>query len=157
LVLHVVAPVAPIIGDEYVSNPWLYPEIDRSLHEDATEILQRLVARAEERGVRGEALVLNGRPADQILHAAESRDVDLIVMGSHGRTGFMRLILGSLAEEVIARAPCPVLVVGASVFHRAPVQRQLAVLGSKAALVFRPAHDLRTALSRHRANAIQEG
>jgi len=114
LLLHVITPAGPIIGDDYAVSPWLYPEINRALHEGATETLHRLVARAREQGVRGEALVLQGLPASQIVRIAESRGVDLIVMGNHRRTGLMRLLLGSLAEEVTARAPCPVLLVGAS-------------------------------------------
>ncbi len=132
LLLHVVVPVAPIMGDEYVSSPWLYPEINRALHEGATETLRRLVARAKASDVRGEALVLHGVPARQIVHAAESRQVDLIVMGSHGRTGLMRLILGSLAEEVVAKAPCPVLVVGVSVRRYEALRRHLSAVRSGA-------------------------
>ncbi|HEY7539678.1 MAG TPA: universal stress protein [Methylomirabilota bacterium] len=128
LLLHVVIPVAPIIGDEYVSSPWLYPQISRALHEGAMETLRRLVARARAHGVRGEALVLHGEPAAQIVHAAESREVGLIVMGSRGRTGFLRWLLGSLAEDVVAKAPCPVLVVGASMLRHESARRHLAVL-----------------------------
>ena len=123
LLLHVVSPIASIIGDEHVSGPWLYAEINRAFREGAMETLGRLLARAKECGVRGEALVLQGLPAYQIVHAAESRDVDLIVMGTPGRTGLLRLLLGSLVEEVIAKAPCPVLLVGPSAVQREPASR----------------------------------
>jgi nucleotide-binding universal stress UspA family protein len=107
-----VTPTTSIIGDEYVSSPWLSAEINRAFREGGMETLGRLLTRAKECGVRGEALVLQGLPAYQIVYAAESRDVDLIVMGTHGRTGLLRLLLGSLVEEVVAKAPCPVLLVG---------------------------------------------
>jgi nucleotide-binding universal stress UspA family protein len=123
LLLHVVNPTPSIIGDEYVSSPWLSAEINRAFREGAMETLGRLLTRAKEYGVRGEALELQGLPAYQIVHAAESRDVDLIVMGTHGRMGLLRLLLGSLVEEVVAKAPCPVLLVGPSVFQREPATR----------------------------------
>ncbi len=51
-----------------------------------------------------------GYPADEILAYAERTHIDLIVMGSHGRTGLSRLIAGSVAEQVMRRAKCPVLI-----------------------------------------------
>jgi nucleotide-binding universal stress UspA family protein len=50
-------------------------------------------------------------PAKAIIHAAAERQCDLIVVGSHGRGGFKRLFMGSVADEVVRKAPCPVLVV----------------------------------------------
>jgi len=52
-----------------------------------------------------------GDPAEAIVQLAESDQVDLIVMGTHGRTGLTRLLMGSVAEAVVRRAPCPVLTV----------------------------------------------
>lgn len=54
-------------------------------------------------------LLVIGEPADAIVELAENEDVDLIVMGTHGRSGFSRLLMGSVAEAVVRRAPCPVL------------------------------------------------
>jgi universal stress protein A len=54
---------------------------------------------------------LRGSPVTEILAFAESENVDLIVMGSHGRTGLSRLLMGSIAEGVMRKAKCPVLVV----------------------------------------------
>lgn len=56
-------------------------------------------------------LVRVGHPADVILHAARDLPADLIVIGSHGRSGLGRVFLGSVAESVVRRASCPVLVV----------------------------------------------
>jgi nucleotide-binding universal stress UspA family protein len=50
-------------------------------------------------------------PADQIVQFAEKEQADMIVLGTHGRTGLRRLLLGSNAEVIIRHAPCPVLVV----------------------------------------------
>jgi nucleotide-binding universal stress UspA family protein len=53
-----------------------------------------------------------GHAPDMILVSAKSLDVDLIVMGTHGRRGFKRFMLGSVAEQIVRLAPCPVLTVG---------------------------------------------
>jgi len=52
--------------------------------------------------------LLTGEPAHQIVTLAEEEHVDLIVMGTHGRTGLMRLLMGSVAESVVRLSPCPV-------------------------------------------------
>lgn len=59
--------------------------------------------------------LLDGDPAEQILKTAQSQNVDLIVMGTHGTTGLARLLLGSVAESVLRKASCPVLTVKAPV------------------------------------------
>jgi nucleotide-binding universal stress UspA family protein len=53
--------------------------------------------------------LIAGHPAGTIVQFADSQDVDLIVMGTHGRGGLSRLLMGSVAEAVVRRAPCPVL------------------------------------------------
>lgn len=58
-----------------------------------------------------EHLLLEGDPAEVLVRLSEERQVELIVMGTHGRTGLARLLMGSVAEQVVRRAPCPVLVV----------------------------------------------
>jgi nucleotide-binding universal stress UspA family protein len=59
--------------------------------------------------VRARALLLEGIAADRIVRAARSTRADLIVIGTHGRTGFTRMVLGSVASRVISQAPCAVL------------------------------------------------
>ncbi|NOZ59308.1 MAG: universal stress protein [Euryarchaeota archaeon] len=76
----------------------------------AQKSAERVVARAEEAGIKARAVVLSGSPAEEILKVAEREDVDLIVMGTKGMTGTRRL-LGSVAMSVISHAPCPVLTV----------------------------------------------
>lgn len=61
--------------------------------------------------IRVERFVREGDPAGEILRAAQFTNADLIVMGTHGRTGLARLLAGSVAEQVMRRAPCPVLTV----------------------------------------------
>lgn len=55
----------------------------------------------------------SGKPADEILRVAKEDGAALIVMGTHGRSGMMRLLMGSVAEQVLRRAECPVLIVKA--------------------------------------------
>ncbi len=61
--------------------------------------------------LHAESLVLDGVAAPEILRIATERHADLIVLGSHGRTGIGRVLMGSVAEEVARKAPCPVLIV----------------------------------------------
>ena len=58
-----------------------------------------------------ERRLLAGDPADAIVRLAQTEDVDMIVMGTHGRRGLSRLLMGSVAETVVRAAPCPVLTV----------------------------------------------
>ena len=55
--------------------------------------------------------LLSGDPATEILHLAEEEDVSLIVLGTHGRTGLSRMLMGSVAEAIVRRAKCPVLTI----------------------------------------------
>lgn len=55
--------------------------------------------------------LLKGDPATEIVRFAKEQECDMIVMGTHGRTGLRRLLMGSVAEEVVRKAPCPVLTV----------------------------------------------
>ena len=70
-----------------------------------------MLARARKSGIRVEAKLLEGVPAEQIVCMARRRDSDLIVIGTHGRTGLGRLLMGSVADRVLRFAPCPVLTV----------------------------------------------
>jgi nucleotide-binding universal stress UspA family protein len=58
-----------------------------------------------------ERRLLAGDPAEAIIRLAQTEDVDMIVMGTHGRRGLTRLLMGSVAEAVVRAAPCPVLTV----------------------------------------------
>lgn len=83
------------------------PQRERSEVAEAEEYLQA-VACTLTGPVR--TVVVTGNPADEIVRTARTLDVDLIVMASHGRGGPKRWLLGSVAERVVRRAPCPVLI-----------------------------------------------
>jgi nucleotide-binding universal stress UspA family protein len=70
-------------------------------------------ASAHAEGVVVEAQVVEGRPIPEILRVAKETEAGLIVLGTHGRTGFDRLLLGSVTERILRQAPCPVLTVTA--------------------------------------------
>ncbi len=79
---------------------------------EADAILKKMLAAGNEQGVPVTAVMPQGSaPDDAIVQAALKYGVDLIIIGSHGRTGLSRLLMGSVTERVIGQAPCPVLVV----------------------------------------------
>lgn len=61
------------------------------------------------KGVQFEHRLVRGEPAREILRLAKDENADLIVMGTHGRTGMLRALMGSVAEQVVRNAACPVL------------------------------------------------
>ena len=83
-------------------------ETRRSANE---EELEALVALLRDRGIRARSVVCSGGPAEQVMKAAAAEHADLIVMGTHGRTGLAHVLMGSVAESVVRRATCPVVTV----------------------------------------------
>jgi nucleotide-binding universal stress UspA family protein len=73
--------------------------------------LDRIVKHLSDRDLSAVAVLRPGVPADEIVKLADDRIVDLIVMGTHGRSGLSHLLMGSVAEHVVRRASCPVLTV----------------------------------------------
>jgi len=110
LVVHVLSPVVPLVGEGYVA-PAVYQQMSDAARTWAQKQLARLVARAKAARVRARGLLREGVVADQIVRVARAQRADLIVIGTHGRTGVARFFLGSVAARVAATAPCPVLTV----------------------------------------------
>ena len=107
-IVHVMSPVIPMAGDGYIS-PSTYEQLLQSNRRWAKKQLDALVRRANTAKARVKGVLLEGVPHEAILRAA--RKADLIVMGTHGRTGVARFFLGSVAGRVVAGATCPVLTV----------------------------------------------
>jgi nucleotide-binding universal stress UspA family protein len=82
--------------------------VQQQLRDHASEIAQRAARMLEESGLQVEAVSDFGDPRDVILDQATTWRADLIVVGSHGRTGLRRWMLGSVAESVVRHAPCSV-------------------------------------------------
>jgi nucleotide-binding universal stress UspA family protein len=89
----------------------------RELHDAADSLVTDACARARSRNVPCERIVVEGNIADRILAAAEQRRADIVVVGTHGRRGIRRWMLGSVAETVARRSSVPVVIVHASHEH----------------------------------------
>ncbi|MDH5667823.1 MAG: universal stress protein [Nitrospira sp.] len=98
---------APGLNPEYPVNRLYLTEMMKS----ATRTLAELKVRAEGRGISVQTQIATGIPSQEVLGAAEAHDVDLVVVGTLGKTGLKHVLLGSTAERVIRASPCPVLVV----------------------------------------------
>ncbi len=85
--------------------------IRKNFKEQGDKLLGSLTASAREKGVKVETRMAEGDVHEEIIRAAEEKKVDLIIMGTHGRRGLNRLLLGSVAESVTRRANCPVLLI----------------------------------------------
>jgi nucleotide-binding universal stress UspA family protein len=75
----------------------------------ATEHLEDLATRIRKEGIEVRAQIMIGDTVDEIVRAADRTDADVIVMGTHGRTGVKRIVIGSVAEKVVRLSPVPVL------------------------------------------------
>ena len=87
------------------------PKVVDDLIDKAKGYVEDAKRQAETEGIRAEIFVREGETHRMLLDIAEDLHVNTIVMGSHGRTGLRRLLMGSVTEKVIGHAPCPVLVV----------------------------------------------
>jgi nucleotide-binding universal stress UspA family protein len=101
LVFHAASPVAVAYVEGFVPEPPadFWDQLQSRLRE----------VRPDDPSITVDYLLTEGDPAPEILRAAAQHRCDLIVMGTHGRSGIGRLVLGSVAEEVIRKATCPVI------------------------------------------------
>ena len=116
LAVHVHAlgiPVALAPGAPVIVEPILMSEVDRA---QVARELSAFVDAERATGVRVDTRVVEGTAWREIIAEATAADADLIVLGTHGRSGFERLLLGSVTEKIVRTAPCPVLTVP----HAAP-------------------------------------
>lgn len=86
-------------------------EMSEQMEEQANQLIEDAEDHVESTDVDVTTEVIHGNPAEQIIEYAEEQGIDLITMGTHGRSGFNRVILGSVAERVIRTAEAPVLTV----------------------------------------------
>jgi nucleotide-binding universal stress UspA family protein len=112
-VLHVVVPTPwALPAAAYGSSVTVPMDLIRTRREEVAQELERFVEPFLAEGVPLQTRLADGEPWREILAAAEAQPADLVVMGTHGRSGFEHLLLGSVTEKVLRRAPCPVLTVG---------------------------------------------
>jgi nucleotide-binding universal stress UspA family protein len=115
VVLHVDQPLAPVMVSPDLGPAALDMGAMSRIAEEQRLLAQReldkLVNRLREAGFKARSLLRVGAPFLEIIHAAQSENADLIVLGTHGRTGLAHVLLGSVAERVVQKSPCPVLTV----------------------------------------------
>lgn len=93
----------PAVGG---NTEWLSEQV--RFHE---EVAARIERQLRDAGLKTVGRVVEGDPREALVRAAETERADLIVVGSHGRSGLRRLLLGSVANHVVTHAPCNVMVV----------------------------------------------
>ncbi len=108
LLVHVIEPISAVAHETYMV--WRR-QVEEAAVMAARMELDGLLARAKDADVPARDLLLSGRPPEEIVKAARSESADAIIMGTHGRTGLRRLMLGSVAQQVVALAPCPVVTI----------------------------------------------
>jgi universal stress protein A len=109
VLLNVVEP-RPIAADMSLN----YIPLEEDLAAAAREDFAPLVSEAQSKGVDISADVVIGIPAEVILQQIADLDASMLIMGSHGKTGLSRLLMGSVAEAVVRKANIPVLIVKAT-------------------------------------------
>ncbi|MFZ0292708.1 MAG: universal stress protein [Candidatus Sulfotelmatobacter sp.] len=96
---------------DYAAQEADYSKVSRALNEGGEVQLQRFVKEYPARRLQPELVVRQGNAPNCILSFAQNENIEVIVMGTHGRRGFDRLVLGSTTDRVMRKAACPVLVV----------------------------------------------
>jgi nucleotide-binding universal stress UspA family protein len=108
LLVHVI-PVHYFVGSEFGPVDVLIPE--QELRENSERALKRFAAEEIGSAVPVATRLCRGQPVHEIIAVAQEAGADLILLSTHGRTGLKHVLLGSVAENVVRYAPCPVLVV----------------------------------------------
>ena len=112
LVVHVIEPAGQYAAGEDFAGAELYMKMEEAAEQDAQRSMQKLMRKLKQARVNAKSLLLKGLGAhEQIVKAAKSRKANMIVIGTHGRTGLSKLVMGSVAGKVVSLASCPVVVV----------------------------------------------
>jgi nucleotide-binding universal stress UspA family protein len=109
-IVYVMAPIIPTVPEQYLDAVTL-DQLDKQARRWSARQLNSLAEKAKKAGLRATTLLRAGDPVEQIVRAGRSTRADLIVVGTHGRRGLPKFFLGSVAERVVAMAPCPVVTV----------------------------------------------
>jgi nucleotide-binding universal stress UspA family protein len=108
--LHLLHVIETIVAGETL--PWQTgprEEVERAIESSAWDELRGLLPSDDQNRLRAELALSWGTPFVEIVRYARAHEVDLIAIGTHGRSGVEHLLMGSVAENVVRRAPCPVL------------------------------------------------
>ena len=108
-VIHVIRSAEEFVGFE-MGTAW-YAALEKDLMDGAEKSMRRLVAEQLEDLSDVETQIATGDVVDEILDYVKKQDIDLIIIGTHGRKGLEKVMFGSVAEGIIKEAPCPVLTI----------------------------------------------
>ena len=110
VITHVLLTPSPLVLEGAVF-PQALQELETQIRADAVRRLAALAKRVKKTGLAVTAILLRGVPHQEIVKLARKRGAAMVVVGTHGRTGVSRLIVGSVAGRLVAAATCPVLTV----------------------------------------------
>lgn len=106
--LHVLEDPLPYTSAEAFAVPvQFYQDLEKSVRQRLAEVLSE----SDQQKFQAQQIIEQGSPFVQIIKYAKGNDIDLIVMGTHGRGPIAHMLMGSVAEKVVRKAPCPVLTV----------------------------------------------
>ena len=111
IVVSAVRPAVVMYTEMYVPAPTQIDQLMAEQHKIHEELVARAAQQLRDGGFKITTMVLVGDPREAILNMAKSKGADLIVVGSHGRSGIAKLLMGSVASHVVTHAPCNVVVV----------------------------------------------
>ena len=110
-VVHVIVPTTAYISEQEFGGAELYVKLEENARQEAESSMKRLMTSLAKTKIKAKSLLLRGTPHEQIVKAAKTKKADMIVIGTHGRTGLSKLFMGSVAGRVVTMASCPVLTV----------------------------------------------
>jgi nucleotide-binding universal stress UspA family protein len=111
LVLHVIEPVTPYVAGDDIGGAELYMKLEETTKQEAQASMNALIDKLRKLKINAKSLLVRGTAHEQIVKAAKNRRANLLVIGTHGRTGLSKLLMGSVANQVVSTAHCPVLTV----------------------------------------------
>ena len=111
--LHVVHVMEDLLAHAWAAEVYVssMPQLRDEIEKESRQRLETLLGEGDRTKFRAEIALLAGNPFLEIIRYAKAHDVDLIVMGTHGRGPIAHMLLGSVAEKVVRKSPCPVLTV----------------------------------------------
>ena len=112
LLVHAISSSAMVTSGPYEGTPQMIIEYEKAQREEAQKQMERLIRKKKLKpGTFRSVILRRGDPARVIANQARKSHASMIIMGSHGRTGIKRLVLGSVAERTLRYARCPVLII----------------------------------------------
>lgn len=110
ILLNVVSPV-PVVSGAAGATGFHLPTLIKEMQVAAEKSMTVLISEKIPEALKTRSMVVQGRPADEIVRLADKEDADMIVIATHGESGWQKFLFGSVTEKVIRMALCPVLTV----------------------------------------------